>query len=161
MEEKQWAYKSMREVQGGRVRQNAQMYKPLTQYIQVRCLVWYFDQRTIPGTSHKLRLFWAGSYRVMKRRNRGGDQRTTRGSRKTWITSWTNLRYPNDYCRSKNWKRRSTWENSSWDPTQIQGGGDGRKSNVRDSIGMECGPRSDNGGWRWSWKRIKSQREMK
>ena len=28
--------------------------------------MWYFDPRIIPGTSHKLRLFWAGPYRVSK-----------------------------------------------------------------------------------------------
>ena len=33
MDERQRAYKSMREVQGGRVRRNAQMYKPLSQNI--------------------------------------------------------------------------------------------------------------------------------
>ena len=33
LEEKQEAYQSMREVQGGRVRRNAQMYKPMTQNI--------------------------------------------------------------------------------------------------------------------------------
>ena len=42
------------------------MYKPLTQNIRVGCLVWYFDPRTIPGTSHKLRSFWEGPYRVSK-----------------------------------------------------------------------------------------------
>ena len=42
------------------------MYKPLTQYIRAGCLVWYFNQRSITGTSHKLRSFWAGPYRVMK-----------------------------------------------------------------------------------------------
>ena len=56
----------MREVQGGRVWWNAQLYKPLTQNIRVGCLVWYFDLRIIPGTSHKLRFFWAGPYRVSK-----------------------------------------------------------------------------------------------
>ena len=56
LEERQRAYKSMREVQGRRVRQNAQMYK----------LVWYIDPRIIPGTFHKLRSFWAGPYRVSK-----------------------------------------------------------------------------------------------
>ena len=66
MEERQQAYKSMREVQGERVRQNTQMYKPLTQIIQAGCLVWYFDPRIIPTTSHKLRSFWAGPYRGMK-----------------------------------------------------------------------------------------------
>ena len=67
LEERQRAYKSMREVEGGRVRWNAQMYKPLTQNIRVGCLVWYFDPRIIiPGTSNKLRLFWAGPYRVSK-----------------------------------------------------------------------------------------------
>ena len=66
MEERQQAHKSMREVQGRRVRWNAQMYKPLTQNIQAGSLVWYFDPRIIPGTSHKLRFFSAGLYRVMK-----------------------------------------------------------------------------------------------
>ena len=56
----------MIEIQGKRVRQNAQMYKPLTQNIRVGRLVWYFDPRIIPGTSHKLRSFWAGPYRVSK-----------------------------------------------------------------------------------------------
>ena len=42
------------------------MYKPLTQNILARCLVWYFDPRIISVTSHKLRSFWAGPYRVMK-----------------------------------------------------------------------------------------------
>ena len=42
------------------------MYKVLTQNIRVGCLVWYFDPRIIPGTSHKLRSFWAGPYRVSK-----------------------------------------------------------------------------------------------
>ena len=45
-----------------------QRCKPLTQNIQAKCLVWYFDPRIIPGTSHKLRLFWAGPYQVMKLR---------------------------------------------------------------------------------------------
>ena len=44
------------------------MYKPLAQSIQAGCLVWYFDPRIIPGTSHKLRSFWAGPFRVMKLR---------------------------------------------------------------------------------------------
>ena len=42
------------------------MYKLLTQNIQIDCLVWYFDLRIIPGTSHKLRSFWVGPYQVMK-----------------------------------------------------------------------------------------------
>ena len=66
MEERQEVYKSMREVQGGRVRRNAQLYKPLTQNIRVGCLVWYFDPRIILGTSHKQTLFWAGPYQVFK-----------------------------------------------------------------------------------------------
>ena len=28
--------------------------------------MWYFDSRIIPGTSHKLRSFWAGPFRVSK-----------------------------------------------------------------------------------------------
>ena len=66
MEEKQRVYKSMREVQGKRVWWNVELYKPLTQNIRVGGLVWYFDLRIIPGTSHKLRSFWAGPYRVSK-----------------------------------------------------------------------------------------------
>ena len=66
LEERQHAYKSMREVQGGRVQRNVQLYKPLTQNIRVGCLVWYFDPRIILGTSHKLRSLWAGPYRVSK-----------------------------------------------------------------------------------------------
>ena len=48
LEERQIAYKILRDVQGRRVRRNAQMYKPLIQNIQEGCLVWYFDP------SHKL-----------------------------------------------------------------------------------------------------------
>ena len=66
LEERQHAYISLREVQGGRVRWNAQLYKPLTQNIRVGCPVWYFDLRIIPDTSHKLRWFWAGPYWVFK-----------------------------------------------------------------------------------------------
>ena len=56
----------MRDVQGRRVRGNAQMYKPLTQNIQAGCLVWYFDPRIILGMSHELRSFLAGPYRVSR-----------------------------------------------------------------------------------------------
>ena len=42
------------------------MYKALTQNIRVCCLLWFFDPRIIPGTSHKFPLFWVGLYRVMK-----------------------------------------------------------------------------------------------
>ena len=54
------------DVQGRRVWQNAQMYKPLIQNIPVGCLAWYFDPRIIPGTSHKLILFWAEQNQVSK-----------------------------------------------------------------------------------------------
>ena len=64
LEKRQCAYKSMRDVQGIRVRSNGQMYKLLTQNKRVGCLVWYFHLRIIPGTSHKLRLLWAGPYQV-------------------------------------------------------------------------------------------------
>ena len=49
LEERQGAYRSMREIQGGRVRPNAQLCKPLTQNIGVGCLVWYFDSRITLG----------------------------------------------------------------------------------------------------------------
>ena len=66
MDERQQDHKSMREVEGRRVRQNVQMYKPMMQNNQASCLVWYFDSRVIPGLSHKLRSFWARLYQVMK-----------------------------------------------------------------------------------------------
>ena len=66
MEERHCAYKSMKDVQGGRVQRIAQMSKPLAQNIRVGCLGWYFDPRIIPGTSHKLRSFWAGPYQVSR-----------------------------------------------------------------------------------------------
>ena len=66
LDKRQRAYKSMRDVQGRRVQWKAQMYKPLTQNIGASCLVCYFDPKRIPGTSHKLRLFWAGPYRVSR-----------------------------------------------------------------------------------------------
>ena len=50
LEERQRAYKSMRDVQGRRIRRNAQMYKLLTRNIQAGHQVWYFDPRIIPGT---------------------------------------------------------------------------------------------------------------
>ena len=28
--------------------------------------MWYLDQKIIPGTSHRLRSFWAGPYRVSR-----------------------------------------------------------------------------------------------
>ena len=64
LEERQRAYKSIREVQGLRVRWNFRCTKLLTQKIRVGCLVWYFNPRIITGTSHKLRSFCAGPYQV-------------------------------------------------------------------------------------------------
>ena len=63
LKERQCAYK-LQEYERG-ARGNTPMYKPLTQNIQAGCLVWYFDPRIIPGTSHKLRSFWAGPYGVI------------------------------------------------------------------------------------------------
>ena len=73
VKERKRACKSMREVQGGRLRRNAQMYRPLTQNmykvlmqnIQVGCLVWYFNSKIVPWTNHKLRSFWGGLYHVI------------------------------------------------------------------------------------------------
>ena len=56
----------MGEVQDGTGRRHAQMYKPLAQNIRAGCLVWYFDPRIIPGTSHKLRSFSARPYQVSR-----------------------------------------------------------------------------------------------
>ena len=38
----------------------------INQNIRAGCLVWYYDPRIIPGTSHKLRSFWAGPHRVLR-----------------------------------------------------------------------------------------------
>ena len=38
----------------------------INQNIRAGCLVWYYDLRIIPGTSHKLRSFWAGPRRVLR-----------------------------------------------------------------------------------------------
>ena len=61
LEERQKAYQSMREVQGGRVQGNAHMYKPLIQNIRAICLVWYSDSRTSPGYDSQIKIIlgWA------------------------------------------------------------------------------------------------------
>ena len=64
--ERQKSYQSMREVQGAKSEADAQIFKPLKQNNQTRCLVLYFHPRVIPGTIHKLRSFWARSYLVTK-----------------------------------------------------------------------------------------------
>ena len=60
LEERQHAYKSMREVHGRRVRQKAQDVQAGSHFSFV------FDPRIIPGTSLKIRSFWAGPYQVTK-----------------------------------------------------------------------------------------------
>ena len=54
LEERQLAYRSMRDLQSGRIRQNVWMYKPLTQNIRAGYSVWYFNPRIIPGTRRKI-----------------------------------------------------------------------------------------------------------
>ena len=66
LEERQHAYKSMRDVQGRIVQRNAQMYKPLTENNQASYLLGYLDPGITPGTSHKLRSFWVGPYRISR-----------------------------------------------------------------------------------------------
>ena len=62
----QRAYQGMRQNQNQAVRRNAQLNKPLTQHVKEGSLVWHFDPRIIAGTSHKLRSFWVGPYRVSR-----------------------------------------------------------------------------------------------
>ena len=38
----------------------------INQNIRAGCLVWYYNLRIIPGTSHKLRSFWVGPRRVLR-----------------------------------------------------------------------------------------------
>ena len=62
----QEAYQGMKQKQNQALRRNDQLYKPLTQHFKEGSLVWHFDPRIIAGTSHKLRSFWVGTYRVSR-----------------------------------------------------------------------------------------------
>ena len=63
LEERQHAYKSMREVQGGTLRCTSRQHRISGPDVYFGILIL---GRIIPGTSHKVRSFWAGPYRVMK-----------------------------------------------------------------------------------------------
>ena len=55
---------TLSDYEGGQRWKNAKMYKPFRKNIKAICLVWYFDPRVVPGTSHKLLCFWYGPYQV-------------------------------------------------------------------------------------------------
>ena len=49
------------------VRRNAQYYKPLLNGFKVERWVWLFDPRIIPGSCDKLRSYWAGPYKIVRK----------------------------------------------------------------------------------------------
>ena len=49
------------------VRRNAQYYKPLLNGFKVGQWVWLFDPRIILGSSDKLRSYWAGPYKIVRK----------------------------------------------------------------------------------------------
>ena len=158
----------MREVQGRRVRRNAQMYKPLTQNIWAGCLGWYFDLRIIPGISHKLKLFWAGPYTdssslgrdqtgVLSKRRKTGESRhivTILGKRRDSPESWS--------YRSGLMVRQRRNDGATKD-TLSGGGGKGQRTITRPERAVVISwtrPSQSNSPWRSpsdSWKRRNTQ----
>jgi len=63
----QQAYSGMREQQQKMIRRNAQYYKPIMSNFEVGNWVWIFDPRVIPGSCNKLRSYWAGPYKIIRK----------------------------------------------------------------------------------------------
>ena len=63
----QTAYAGMREKQAEVVRQNAQYYTPLLNSFEVGQWVWLFDPKIIPGSCDKLRSYWVGPYKIVRK----------------------------------------------------------------------------------------------
>ena len=63
----QTAYAGMHEKQKEAVHRNALYYKPLLNVFEVGQWVWLFDPRIIPGSCDKLRLYWAGPYKIVRK----------------------------------------------------------------------------------------------
>ena len=63
----QQAYSGMREQQQKMIRRNAQYYKPIMSKFEVGDWVWIFDPRIIPGSCNKLRSYWAGPYKIIRK----------------------------------------------------------------------------------------------
>ena len=57
----------MREKQAKVVRRNAQYYTPLLNRFEVGQWVWLFDPKIIPGSCDKLRSYWAGPYKIVRK----------------------------------------------------------------------------------------------
>ena len=66
LEERQLAYKRMRDVQAGRVQGNAQMYKHLTQNIRVGCLVLLFYSKNHPWNQSQAEIILGGTVLSVK-----------------------------------------------------------------------------------------------
>ena len=64
----QTAYAGMREKQAEVVRRIAQYYTPLLNRFEVGQWVWLFDPKIIPGSCDKLRSYWAGSYKIVRKK---------------------------------------------------------------------------------------------
>ena len=49
------------------MRRNAQYYTPLLNRFEVGQWVWLFDPKIIPGSCDKLRSYWAGPYKIVRK----------------------------------------------------------------------------------------------
>ena len=61
----QTAYAGMRDKQKQTIRRNVQYYKPILKQFNIGQWVWIFDPRIIPGSCDRLRLYWAGPYKII------------------------------------------------------------------------------------------------
>ena len=62
----QTAYAGMRERQQQTVRRNTLNYKHILNQFNIGQWVWIFDPKIIPGSSDKLRSYWAGPYKIVR-----------------------------------------------------------------------------------------------
>ena len=49
------------------IKRNAQYYKPIMSNFEVGNWVWIFDPKIIPGSCNKLRSYWAGPYKIIRK----------------------------------------------------------------------------------------------
>ena len=63
----QMAFARMREKQQESVRRNTQYYKLLLNRFEVGEWVWIFDPRIIPENYDKLRSYWVGHYKIVRK----------------------------------------------------------------------------------------------
>ena len=57
----------VREKQQELVRRNAQYYKPMLSNFEIGEWVWLFDPKLIPGSCVKLRLYYSGTYKIIRK----------------------------------------------------------------------------------------------